>query len=84
MDTRIMSDEEWKALAPRGNISKNDEIRNLGARWASTVDWNNLPEDAANEIRKGFQNKAKEIVRSGTGMSGQQWLVERPADIMFQ
>ena len=80
-DRSIMSDEEWLSIFHNDAASKKENSKRYAARMASTVDWDNLPEDAANEVRKIFRERADHSIMKQSAVSPGEYFMDRPMDI---
>ena len=85
MDTKIMSDEEWASIRHDPNGSKKENAKRYAARLAATVDWPNLPENEAKDIKKMYRDTAHEtIVKNDNLPPPILYFMDRPMDIVFR
>ena len=80
----LMSDEEWASIQHDRNLSRKENADRYAARWASTVDWKNLPPEAGKDVRKTIRDTAHDIIVKKNRMPDPGgYFMDRPADIVF-
>ena len=85
VDKSIMTDEEWMSIqaGEPGVSSKKDDAARYAARMSATVDWNNLPEDAARDIKKIFRERADHTIMKQGLVDMGEYFMERPMDVVL-